>query len=302
MDLQGASLIEGAEPVQALPPTKPRKIALVGTASSNINAPVKDETWEIWGVSARAQHITRATRWFEIHDLYGEPPDWAASWRAEIRAKVSVDCELVMLPQFIEPDLGPRVVPYPYQRIVRRFGSYHLTSTFSYMMALAIDELRPQDGTPVPGEIFPCGVEMEYGTEYKQQRNGFRHFMALAEFAGIPVTRLAASGLTYEPVPYPFWQGDPLLAKATQRLQRTTKNLNDWDRSLKATNTLIAQDAAVIAELKKLPDDLVGARIAQLEASLAKNTATAAKITRDMTQERGEHEAYAWLIDFLGAS
>ena len=89
-------------------------------------------------------------------------------------------------------------------------------------MALAIAELRPKDGPPVEGEIGIWGVEMEHGTEYREQRVGFRHFIDLAKEIGIPVTRLVSGGLAYEPVPSPFWQDDPLLSKLAKRTQETT--------------------------------------------------------------------------------
>lgn len=289
------------EPTAYAAETKTRKIALVGTASSNINAPVDDPDWEIWGVSARASHITRATRWFELHDIEAHPREWARSWRSELKAKVTHDCELMMMPQFLEPNLGPRVVPYPYQRIVRRFGAYFMTSTFAWMTALAIDELRPENASPIDGEIFVCGVEMEYGTEYRHQRAGFRHFMDVAQLLGIPVTRLAASGLALEPVPYPFWQGDPLQAVMEKRFERTKETLDNLDKSLKATGTLIAQDNAIAAEIERMKkgDYDADKRLASVRKEIEKNTATHAKILGDMRQERGEHEAYASMLDLV---
>ena len=140
-----------------------RKIALIGTAPSGKDGPYNDISYEIWGVASRLSYVTRADRWFELHRLAGEPPAFQEGWRKDIK-KFSGDIELVML--YPEPDLGPRVTAYPYQRIVDRFGTYFMTSSFAWMMALAIDEMRPSGGKPVDGEIGIWGVDMEYGTEY----------------------------------------------------------------------------------------------------------------------------------------
>ena len=119
----------------------PRRIAIVGTASSGCGAPFADESFEIWGVSKRAPYVTRANRWFELHRLDGEPPGWAAGWRKELKADSTDIGELLMF--WPEYSLAPNVTSYPYARIAERFGTYFMTSTFSWMMALAIDEMRP---------------------------------------------------------------------------------------------------------------------------------------------------------------
>lgn len=276
-----------------------RRIALVGTASSGSAAPYHDPSWEIWGVSARASYVTRADRWFELHRLDGEPEDWAALWRTEMKAKVTHDCTLYML--YPEPDLGPRVVSYPHDHIVARFGTYFMTSTFAWMMAMAIDELRPQNGEPVPGEIGIWGVEMEYGTEYRQQRAGFRHFIEIAKFAGIAVTRLARGGLSYEPVPYPLWQDDPILNKNQFRRDQTKEKLDSFDASLRMTRTMIAQNRAAMDEATRSQETGydASARIAALTKETDALMQTSNKLSRDILQCQGGYEEQCWLDDYL---
>ena len=275
-----------------------RKIAMVGTASSGSAAPYADESWEVWGVSCRANYVTRATRWFELHRLFGEPEEWTNSWRESIKI-FSKDVDLYML--YPEPALGPSVVQYPYERIVDRFGTYFMTSTFSWMMALAIDEMAPVGKIAKDCEIGIWGVEMEYGTEYRQQRTGFRHFIDLAGALGITVTRLAAGGLVYEPVPYPLWQDDPLLCKLEQRSTITRLKLEKYDRAMKATRNLIAQNRAVLEEIEKSRGK--GYRSAERKAFLEKEIGglmeESARLSRDITQEEGANEEQRWLRDYL---
>jgi len=275
-----------------------RKIALIGTASSAEKAPYNDDSWEIWGVSARGNYVTRANRWFELHRLDGEPEDWADLWRKTMKT-FTHDVELLML--YPENDLGPLVNPYPTQRISERFGTYFMTSSFAWMMALAIDELRPEDGSSVEGEIGIWGVEMEYATEYKQQRNGFRHFIDLARVLGIKVTRLASGGLSYEPVPYPLWQDDPLLNKLQLRSQQTKGKLDEYQDSLRMIRSLITQNKSAIEEIEK--SKVKGYRRSERLQKLEKETKdlyeTSSKLSKDITESEGMNEEQRWMLDYL---
>ena len=85
---------------------------MLGTAHSAIDAPFDDESWEIWGVSAKGEHVTRADRWFELHRLSGEPKEWRDLWREMLKG-FTQDMDLYML--YPESDLGPSVIPDPYE-------------------------------------------------------------------------------------------------------------------------------------------------------------------------------------------
>lgn len=260
-----------------------RRIALIGTASSGALAPYDDMTWEIWGVSARGLYVTRANRWFELHRLNGEPLDWANNWRAAMRAFTGDIAEVLML--YPEPDLAPNVIQYPHKKICERFETYFMTSTFAWMMALAIDEMAPLGRMAAPGnEIGIWGVDMEYGTEYRQQRVGFRHFIGLARQLGIKVSRLASSGLAYEPVPYPLWQDDPLSAKIELRNKNTRGYIETFDKSLRLTRSLIAGTKTTLEEIGRfaMPGYDIAARRKSLEKELVGLMQTSAKLSEDI--------------------
>lgn len=225
-----------------------RKIALIGTASSGAKGPFKDATWECWGVSSRAPYFARADRWFEIHNLNGEPQDWADKWREQMKATLADVPVIYMI--YPEPIL-PSVQRFPVDAMVDRFGSFFMSSTFSWMMAQAIDEMAPLDANgrptiaPVGSEIAVFGVDMEYGTEYAEQRAGFRHFMELAKSLGIAVTRLTSTGLSYDPIPYPMIQDDPLLAKLAMRTTEAANKRAAYNDSLMRLQEMQASNRAV---------------------------------------------------------
>lgn len=227
-----------------------RKIALIGTATSQKAAPFDDPSYEIWGVSARGACATRATRWFELHRLDGEPQDWANKWRGQIRSW-SHDVDLYMI--YPEPDLGPSVIQYPVDSMCARFGTFFMTSTFSWMMAIAIDEIAPIGQMAEPGsEIAIFGVDMEAGTEYSQQRAGLRHFMELAKALGIAVSRLADGGLAYDPVPYPMWQDDPLLSKLSLRQGESESSYTTFTSTIRLTREMIAATKGALDEINEM--------------------------------------------------
>ena len=263
-----------------------------------MKAPFDDPSWEIWGVSARGDYVTRATRWFELHRLDGEPKDWADTWRETMKT-FTHDVELLML--YPEPDLGPNVTTYPTERICARFSTYFMTSTFSWMMALAIDELRPLNGEPVEGQIGFWGVDMEGGTEYEDQRDGFRHFIDLARFAGIPITRLASSGLVYEPVPYPLWQDDPLLNKLEKRQSENDQRIKDFDETLRRTRTMMAESDAAYREIMaaQSPEYDADKRVAELRKEHAALMKTSAKISKDLVYCEGMKAELDWFTGYL---
>ena len=292
-----------------------RRIALVGTAESGKDAPFADPSYEIWGVSCRAPYVTRATRWFELHRLEGEPRKFADNWRESVKI-FSHDCELVMF--YPEPDLGPKVMTYPTERITSRFGTYFMQSTFSWMIALAIDEMCPLDSTYKtwePGEIAIFGVDMEHDTEYEEQRAGFRHFIDLAVVMGITITRLAESGLSYEPVPYPFWQDDPLMSKLAKRTETNRQRLANLDAGIKNTRTMIAVNNELDNELgrfihpllHKFPESeertealgKVHARQEELGKELKALYDNSKKTSTEIVTLEGAREEMRWFKDYL---
>ena len=278
-----------------------RRIAMVGTASSGAKAPFGDPSWEIWGVSSRHKHVTRANRWFELHRLDGEDQNWARQWRAALKGFTGDIPELLML--YPEPDLAPKVTQYPYQRIIDRFGSFFNTSSFSWMMGLALDEMVPQGTVAKPGEceIAVYGVDMEYGTEYRHQRVGLRHYIDVARVLGVSVTRLANSGLAYEPVPYPMWQDDPLLGKLSLRSAQTRDNIKNFDDSLRLTRTMIAQNHAVRGSIEQSiqPSWDPQQRLKELDRELEGLIKTSQQLSKDVVHWTAVDEEQSWLFDYL---
>jgi hypothetical protein len=201
-----------------------------------------------------------------------------------------------------ERDLGPRVLQFPHERLAARFGTYFMTSSFSWMMAMAIDEMAPiGERAPKGSEIGVWGVDMEYGTEYREQRVGLRHFMDVARIVGINVTRLASGGVAYEPVPYPLIQDDPLLQKLALRDGISERNLATAKDSLRMVETMIATNKGALNEVAtaQVEDYDPAQRGKDLQREVANLEKTRVKLERDIAHLEGVRAEQSWLRDFL---
>lgn len=169
------------ENISKLYKTKVKKVAIVGTAMTHMDAPYSDPSWELWGLNDHWNNMPRATRWFE------------ANYDAASVAKVSHKPEITRLdwlkkcpiPVYMEehyPDV-PMSVRYPFDEIndwiseIDPNGRNYFTNSVSFMIALAIYE-----GFDV---IHLYGVDMAVGSEYEKQRPSCEFWLGLAKGRGI---------------------------------------------------------------------------------------------------------------------
>lgn len=151
------------------------KIAILGSAPSSMRlAPYGDPAWKIWGCSPGLYPgMPRCDAWFELHrwepPVIGKPdaqkpwfsPEYV-SWMAGLR------CPVWMYEKV--PEI-PMSAPLPAQELVEKFGNYFMTSSISWMMAMAIDQImleRQQDPEhDISGDqIALYGVDMAACTSY----------------------------------------------------------------------------------------------------------------------------------------
>lgn len=272
-----------------------KKVALVGTAPSGRGAPFDDPSWEVWGVGKRGAHVTRATRWFELHRLDAEPTDWATNWRAEMKTWPQETPIWMFYP---EPDLGPHIVDMDPKPLIAKYGTFFMTSSFSWMMAQAIEEGFE--------EIGLWGVDMEYGTEYRKQRVGLRHFIDVAKLLKIDVRRVTSSGIALEPVPYPFWIDDPILSKIAIRVKAHNDTKANAASVAAAMQERVTRNEGARAELagilKAPPTDVVDyatKKIARLEIESSSIGKAMQHARDDVKLVEGSLAELDWLEDYL---
>jgi len=188
---------------------KPLKIALIGTApSSRMLAPYSDPSWTIWACSpGNMKSLPRVDEWFEIHGNmlwpenkhYGEPYlEWLKQQTFPIHMQST---------QWI-----PNAIPLPVKDLVKEFGPYFFTSSFAWMMAMAI-----RAGAQ---EIALYGIDMASRDEYILQRPGAYYFFMEAQKRGIKMSAPYESDIMQPPALYGFSEvtqlGRKLLARQTE--------------------------------------------------------------------------------------
>lgn len=291
-------------------PERPRKVAVVGTAPNRAKAPFGDPSYEIFGIGIRNAEVTRATRWYEIHRLDGFEAQWRKAnpnertWR-EILKDQTRDCELWM---FWPEPLAERVVKYPVERVAAMFGTDFLTSTFAWVLAQTIDEMRPlgADGLRVPKKngdtIALYGVDMEYGSEYHKQRQGLKHFMELARHFGIATSMLANAGVASQPIPYPFWDDDPLVKKIEFRKAVSERARNRIRSKIELLEKAALLTEGAVAELKAMlaaEDADVSGRLAAAEKRLSDIVRQIDRPKAEMLRNAGALDELDWLENYI---
>lgn len=210
---------------------EPLKIALIGTApSSRMLAPFADPSWKIWSCSPGNQGILpRVDVWFEIHGnllwpehkSYGEPYiEWLKKQPFPIYMQDST--------------LVPNATPFPKDEMVAKFGKDFFTSSFAWMMAMAMHQGA--------SEIALFGIDMASRDEYILQRPGFFFFRYLAQQQGIKVWAPNESDIMQSPGLYGFSEVTPFGRKVLAR----KKELKDRLGPMIAQRDQLSQNIAYL--------------------------------------------------------
>lgn len=241
---------EGEQPLvagAAVPPTAtapvaqniPLKVAMIGTApSSRMLAPFNDPTWQIWGCSpGNMNTLPRVNLWFELHsnllwpeyESYGKPYiEWLKQQKFPVYMQErwpTTEGQMVPVQSIV-----PNAIAYPKDQIVAEFGDDFFTSSFAWMMALAI-----KMGA---SEIALYGIDMASREEYIRQRPGFFFFRYLAKCRGIRVSAPHESDIMQSPALYAYADSTPFGRKVLARRAEVAGRIASFDQQIgQATNS-----------------------------------------------------------------
>ncbi len=196
------------EPAKVEPATEPAplKVALVGTApSSRMLAPFNDQSWQIWVCSPGNQNaVPRADAWFELHQNLHWPENQSYGL-PYIEFLKRLPIPLYMQDQ----SYCQNAISFPKEQMVNEFGRDFFTSSFAWMMALAISKGAK--------EIALYGIDMASRDEYILQRPGFYFFKHMAEKRGIKVFAPNESDIMMSPGLYAYSEVTPMGRKILAR-------------------------------------------------------------------------------------
>jgi len=312
------------------PQPKPsRHILMVGTAPSCSKAPIHDPRLEVWapnGSGFPPEVYARVDRWYQLHRIEGEPGyDYAPDTRSWLqitedatksrqeRWEIAQDPKIhkEMPPWLMETlardaevwlfymeETVRNAKQYPADEMAAKYGTYFICSTFDWMMMQAIDEMR-DTAADSDYSIEIAGIDMEFDTEYFEQRDSMHHWMDMASQLGIKVIMPVTSGLALRPLPYPFNEDDPERAKLVDQRNFYLKKQKEADDALNASRMAIANLNGQILAMEMNGDP--GPRAAQQE--LEKVRASAIAQSEIMMMRSAEHSAIikhiGWHLNYL---
>lgn len=149
-----------------------KKIAIIGTTSSLVDAPYNDPEWEIWGLNGAYDAIPRFDRWFDMHSIDVLKKYHQSAYFDFLRKAGN---KVIMAHQ--TPEL-PEAQKFPAMELVDKYGRY-FTNTVAWLIAYAIEQN--------PSTIGLWGINMAMDTEYSIQRPSCEYFLGIAEGKGIDV-------------------------------------------------------------------------------------------------------------------
>ncbi len=230
-EIPAGSILPAAAPAQLAPPPTvvqtPLKVALIGTApSSRMLAPYNDPTWQIWGCSpGNMNSLPRVNLWFELHSnlLWPEYESYGRPYIEWLKVQ--------QFPVYMQDQsLVPNALIFPKDELVAEFKDRFFTSSFAWMMALAI-----KMGAT---EIALYGIDMASRDEYIRQRPGFFFFQTEAERRGIKVSAPHESDIMQSPALYAYVDSTPFGRKIMARKQEVSGRVASFDQQIaQATNS-----------------------------------------------------------------
>lgn len=217
------------------PDPVPLKIALVGTAPSSRNlAPFNDPTWKIWVCSAgNMNQVPRVDAWFEIHSnlLWPEHIHFGGPYIEWLKQQT--------FPVYMQDtSLVPRATPLPLHDLLEEFGDGFFTSSFAWMLAMAI-----KAGA---SEIALYGIDMASRDEYILQRPAAYFFFWEARRRGIKVTAPHESDIMRSPGLYGFSDGTPFGRKMAVRDKELRDRVNGMRQQRdQLSNSIVYLEGAI---------------------------------------------------------
>ena len=194
-----------------------------------------DSSVEIWGINMAHMFTKKGanlTRWLQIH-----PRNWASQgqpatgyWgrpKAHFNFLRKFKGDVVM--SYKEPDI-PNCKVFPFDRFEKLFGVSYYTSSFAYLMAMAIDEGYDK--------IYFYGVNLTAIDEYTHQKAGLEFLIGFAKAKGIEVEIPDGSGLLTAPNYGVSTKEGKLQAHVSERLESARDRLHEASANMSIANAI----------------------------------------------------------------
>jgi len=302
----GHDVIELPAPVAPVD-AKERKIAILGTTPSRMEAPLADDSWEIWTIGPGGKDLHRWDRLYETHTIW--PEDFAGYLN---------DLSNVKLPQTVRSivPMKTRVVHW-----ARRWSegseakfaelSAKITGDWSANEVIDRDELFSRyrklwfstsicyalvEAIELGAKTIGCfGIDLESDEEHISQFIGCAHLLDIARLIGIDIVLPAGCGLERDLNPYPDRYETHLACTYEKKLKLLSTLLTQCEQEVEARRMMIYRIEGAILKLRELkaakPDVVDDAVLAAGEQELAKTNSEFSGLVARFNQLRGEKSA-----------
>ena len=151
-----------------------RQVAIIGLApSTHDDAPYKDPSWELWGLTIDVEKCFYFDRMFQMHPL--------SFLNSSRNSKIHEDSlKEFDIPIYMQESYSeiPNSIAYPLDDVISIVGDY-FSSSIAYMIGLAILEKVDRIGM--------WGVDMSADDEHEYQRPNAEYLLGFAKGRGIDV-------------------------------------------------------------------------------------------------------------------
>jgi hypothetical protein len=148
-----------------------KKIAICGYSKTRLQAPIHDESWEIWTMN-NSVHLfpEKSDLHFDIHNTkrYSKNHDYY-KWLMKNKDKCILNGLDTRLEDF---------KVYPKESILKKYGNY-FTCSAAWMVAYAIEQK--------PTDIALYGIDCAIFLEYIKQKPSLLYFLGIAKGLGINI-------------------------------------------------------------------------------------------------------------------
>ena len=217
-----------------------RKIAVVGTAESQVAAPYNDQEFEIWGLQVGLTYktFTRYSRLYEMHIK----EYWKDPVILERMKKIPKEIDIWMQEEYSEIPNSKR---YPIEDVSSGFHQ-NFTSSIAFMLAHATYEQRKYKNI---GSLQLWGVHMMAEEEYGHQRAGSEYWLGILEALGVEVFVGGTGSVLKCTFNYGYDKEWRMLSDLTTRKQQLQVGLADLHRKLEEVKSHVGQQEGAIKDV-----------------------------------------------------
>lgn len=306
-------VVELPAPVAPVAP-QVKKIAILGTTPSRLEAPIADDSWEIWTIGPGGKDLHRWNRLYETHTIWPEefkgylndlskvqPPQmvrsivpmaermrhWAHRWEKDE----------AWLAETITGDwAGNSVIDR--DEWFERYGKLWFSTSICYAVVDVLNDHADRGSVPHGTTLGLFGIDLESDEEHISQFIGCKHFLDIARLVGIDLVLPAGCGLERDLNPYPDRYETHLSLTYEKKLKLLNNLIGQCEQEVEGRKMMIHRIEGALIKLQEVSRDAADGKQTDLaaiikagEQELAQSNADFLPLRDRLNQLRGEKSA-----------